>query len=210
MRKNVFIAFEGIDGSGKTTQVKMLAQRLMESGHKVHATSEPTDSPIGKMIRSVFRHDMKADHRTIAGLFVADRLHHLLNETDGIMKKLEEGYTVITDRYYFSSYAYHSVHMPMQWVIESNAMSASILRPDLNVFIDVTPENAMKRIQAGRDSREMYETLENLTQVRAKYFEAFEKMKGEEKVALIDGNRSSDAVARDVMEALASMQQPIS
>jgi dTMP kinase len=54
---------------------------------------------------------MEADHRTIAGLFVADRLDHLLNKTNGILKKLEEGYTVICDRYYFSSYAYHGAHI---------------------------------------------------------------------------------------------------
>ena len=124
MKKNKFIAFEGIDGCGKSTQVKLLSEQLSRQGHKVYITCEPTDSAIGKIIRSIFKHEMEADHRTIAGLFVADRLHHLLNKTDGILKKLSEGYTVITDRYYFSSYAYHGAHIDMDWVIEANRLSA--------------------------------------------------------------------------------------
>ena len=133
MKKNLFIAFEGIDGSGKSTQVKLLTDSLKKAGHKVYSTFEPTDSPIGSVIRNIFKHRIEADHRVIAGLFVADRLDHLLNKTDGILKKLEEGYTVITDRYYFSSYAYHGTHMSLDWVIEANSLSADLLRPDLNI-----------------------------------------------------------------------------
>ena len=106
MRKNLFLAFEGIDGSGKSTQSKLLAEKLKEKGLNVYHTTEPTDSPIGAMIRKIFRHEMEADHRTIAGLYVADRLDHLTNSKNGLIKKLEEGYIVISDRYYFSSYAY--------------------------------------------------------------------------------------------------------
>ncbi len=95
MKKNFFIAFEGIDGSGKSTQVKLLTEKLEEAGLKVYTTFEPTDSPVGKIIRDIFNHRMEADHRTIAALFVADRLDHLLNKTNGILKRLDEGYTVI-------------------------------------------------------------------------------------------------------------------
>src|SRR5436305_1829730 len=135
MKNNLFIALEGIDGSGKSTQLKRLSEKLTSTGHKVYATFEPTDGPIGSVIRNIFRGRMNADHKTIAGLFVADRLDHLLNEVNGIIKKLHEGYTVITDRYYFSSYAYHGTHMNMDWVIEANAMSAELLKPDINIFI---------------------------------------------------------------------------
>ena len=88
MTQNLFIALEGIDGSGKSTQTKLLAAKLEAAGHKVHITFEPTDSPIGKIIRDIFNHRMEADHRTIAALFAADRLHHLLNKEDGILKML--------------------------------------------------------------------------------------------------------------------------
>src|SRR4051812_8814260 len=105
MSKNLFIALEGIDGSGKSSQVRLLAKKLQAAGHKVHATFEPTDGHIGKLLRSILKGTIKADNRTIAGLFLADRLDHLLHEETGLVKMLEQGYTVITDRYYFSSYA---------------------------------------------------------------------------------------------------------
>jgi dTMP kinase len=205
MNKNLFIAFEGIDGSGKSTQLKLLAERLKAEGHKVYTTFEPTDSPIGKMIRDIFSHNMEADHRVIAGLFVADRLHHLLNKTDGILKKLEEGYTVITDRYYFSSYAYHGTHMDMDWVIDANSQSANLLRPDLNVYIDISPEISMSRITKGRSSLELYETIENQKNVRDRYLEAFDKLKEVEKIKFIDGNRAENEISEDIWLAISSL-----
>lgn len=198
MRKNLFIALEGIDGSGKSTQIKLLSDHLKSAGHKVYATFEPTDSPIGSVIRNIFKHIIEADHRTIAALFAADRLDHLLNKTNGILKKLEEGYTVITDRYYFSSYAYHGTHMSMDWVIETNSLSAELLRPDINVFIDIAPDISMDRISKGRSSPELYETNENLINVRNKYFEAFEQLKFKENIFITDGNRSPELIAGDI------------
>ena len=187
-----------LDGSGKSTQVKLLVNKLKEEGHKVYCTSEPTDRPIAAMIRDIFQHKMEADHRTIAGLFIADRLDHLLNKSTGILKKLDEGYTVIIDRYYFSSYAYQGVHMSLDWVIEANKQSADLLRPDLNIFIDIEPDIAIQRINKGREIIELYETKENLTNVRNKFFEAFEKQKELEKIFITDGNRSHDNIACDI------------
>jgi len=204
MKKNFFIAFEGIDGSGKSTQVKLLKEKLENAGLKVYVTCEPTDSPMGKMIRDMFNHRIEADHRTIAALFVADRLHHLLNKTDGILKMLEEGYTVITDRYYFSSYAYQSPHIDQDWVIKANSLSAGLLRPDLNIYIDISPEISIERLNKGRSSIEIYETLENLQNVRDKYLEIIDLLKNEEKVLTIDGNHSSDIIGNDIWNKVSS------
>jgi dTMP kinase len=198
MKKNIFIAFEGIDGCGKSTQVKILSDELKKEGHKVYATFEPTDSPIGSIIRNIFNHRLEADHRTIAGLFVADRLDHLLNKTNGILKKLEEGYSVITDRYYFSSYAYHSVHMPLDWVIEANRLSAELLRPDLNIYIDISPEISMKRLTNGRNSTDLYENLHFLHSVREKYLESIKYLDNVENVFVTSGNRNEQEIARDI------------
>ena len=197
-RKNLFIALEGIDGSGKSTQTKLLTEKLTAQGHKVYSTFEPTDNQIGKLIRNILKGNAKADHRIIAGLFVADRLDHLLNEEYGIVKKLEDGFTVITDRYCFSSYAYQGTHMNMDWVIQANAMSAEILRPDINIFIDVSPEISMQRLHANRDNIELFETLDSLQKVRAKYMEAFEKLKNVEHVVSVNGNRSVEEIASDI------------
>jgi dTMP kinase len=148
---------------------------------------------------------MEADERVIAALFAADRLDHLLNKTNGIIKKMEEGYTVITDRYYFSSYAYHSVHMPMEWVIETNSLSADLLRPDISIYIDMDPELSMKRLNSGRSTIELYETLDNLTLVRKKYMEAFELLKAREHVFITDGNQPVEAIAAAIWKEIANM-----
>jgi dTMP kinase len=204
-KKNLFIALEGIDGSGKSTQTKLLGEQLTSQGHKVYTTFEPTDSPIGSLIRNILKGRLKADHRTIAGLFVADRLDHLLNDVNGIVKKLEDGFTVITDRYCFSSYAYQGTHMDIDWVIQANSMSAGILRPDVNIFIDVAPEISMQRLYSNRNIIELYENLENLKLVRAKYLEAFEKLKSEENIFTVDGNRSPDLIAKDIWKEVSQM-----
>lgn len=198
MRDNLFIALEGIDGSGKSSQARLLAQKLAGMGHKVYATFEPTDGHIGKLLRSILKGTIKADNKAIAALFLADRLDHLLNEETGLVKKLNEGYTIVTDRYYFSSYAYHSVSMDMDWVIACNKMCADILRPDINIFIDVPPEVCMARINANRETPELYETLDNLTNVRNKYFEAFEKLKEVERVEIVNGNRDMEVIAGEI------------
>jgi len=198
MKKSHFIAFEGIDGSGKSTQSRILSEKLKKEGFKVYSTFEPTDSPIGSVIKNIFRHRIEADHRTIAGLYVADRLDHLLNKTNGILLKMDEGYTVVTDRYYFSSYAYQGTHMSLDWVIQANSLSAELLRPDLTIFIDVPPEVCMQRLSEGRDMIQLYESLDNLHNVRKKYFEAFDKLKDQENIFIVDGNRSFDAIANDV------------
>jgi len=198
MKNNFFIAIEGTDGSGKSTQAKLLADKLTMAGHKVHLTFEPTKGHIGKLLRSILTGQIKADQAAIAGLFLADRLDHLLNEEDGLVKKMSEGYTVVSDRYYFSSYAYHGVYVDMDWVIASNKMCAQILRPDLNIFVDVPPDACMQRIIANRETAELYETSEILEKVRNNYIQAFSKLKDAESIAIIDGNKSIDLVAADI------------
>ena len=198
MKKNFFIAFEGIDGSGKSTQVTLLKNRMEAAGLKVYTTCEPTGSPIGKLIRDIFSHKAEADHRTIAALFVADRLDHLLNKTNGILKMLEDGYTVITDRYYLSSYAYQSPHMDLNWVIHANSLSAGLLRPDMNIYIDISPELSIERLKKGRTSTELYETLENLENVRNKYFEVMEMLNSDEKIFVADGDRSPEVISTEI------------
>ena len=86
----------------------------------------------------------------------------------------------------------------MDWVIAANAMSAEILKPDVNIFIDVTPEISMQRVSRNRASTELYETLENLTNVRAKFFEAFEKLKDTERVVIINGDQPIEKIGEDI------------
>ncbi len=197
-----FIAFEGIDGSGKSTQVQLLNQRLLRHGIHCYITREPTDSPIGSLIHQLMTGRIVSDNRVVAGLFVADRLDHLLNPVDGIKAKIDSGIPVITDRYYFSSYAYHAVDMPMDWVIQANSQSAEILRPSVTVFVDVDPEDAIARISKSRSHVELFETKERLAQVREKYLEAFEKLKDQEKILIVNGSQPEAALAEELWEKL--------
>lgn len=205
-KKNVskgnFIAFEGIDGSGKSTQIRMLDARMKEQGIYCYTTMEPTDSPIGSLIHQIMMGRIKTDNKVIAALFVADRLDHLLNDVNGIVNKINEGTTVITDRYYFSSYAYHSVDMPMDWVIKANEQSSNILRPTVNVFIDISPDVAIERIAKNRFHQELFEKKSRLIKVREKYLEAFDKLKEEECIIKVDGNRSEQDIADDIWEGI--------
>ena len=164
---------------------------------------EPTDSPIGSLIHQIMTGRIKTDNKVIAGLFVADRLDHLLNDVNGIIGKINEGITVISDRYYFSSYAYHSIDMPMEWVIKANSQSSALLKPTVTVFIDVDPDVAVERIAKNRYQKELFEKKSRLIKVREKYYEAFDKLKDEEKVIIIDGNRSVSEIADDIWKEVA-------
>lgn len=198
--RGVFIAFEGIDGSGKGTQIKRLKKRLEHEGIPVYRTAEPNDSPTGSLIHQIMTGRIRTTNDVIAALFVADRLDHIQNDVNGMLKFLNQGINVITDRYYFSSYAYQSVDLPMDWIISANEPAAKLLRPDLTVFIDVDPAVTMERIEKNRLTKELFERKDRLIETRARYFEAFEKLKDTENVLVIDGDREMDLVTEEIWE----------
>ena len=96
----------------------------------------------------------------------------------------------------------------MDWVIEANSLSADLLRPDLNIYIDISPEISMKRLSTGRSSMELFETIENLTLVRDKYFEAIEKLKSKERIFITDGNRSPEIIAAEIWKEISDIAIP--
>lgn len=198
----MFIALEGIDGSGKSTQIEMLADYLKNQGRDVYLTREPSDLNIGKTIRKYLTGELKTDNRVIAALFVADRLEHILDDKEGLLKIEADGRDIITDRYYFSSYAYQSVDMPMDWIINANSEAAKLLKPDATIFIDITPEQAMERINTNREETELFENAERLKATRDKYFEAFDKLKKSENVIIVDGSGTPEEVHSRIVEAV--------
>ncbi|MBO5955701.1 MAG: dTMP kinase [Clostridia bacterium] len=196
--KGKFIVFEGIDGSGKSTQMKILSQRLAKRGIKTRLTLEPTYGLVGETLHNILSGKIKADPKVTAALFVADRLDHITNSENGVLKCLESGETVICDRYYFSSYAYQSTEVPAEWVIEANRLCAETLRPDVTIFIDISPDEAMRRINANRETIEIYENKDKLTSVREAYFKAFERMKDSETIKVINGERTPEEIADEI------------
>ena len=201
-KRGAFIAFEGIDGSGKGTQIKALKKKMEKEGLPVYATQEPNDSPTGSLIHQIMIGRIKTANDVIAALFVADRLDHIQNDTNGLLKFLNRGVNVISDRYYFSSYAYQSVDLPMDWIIRANEPCAELLRPDVTIFIDVDPEVTMARIEKNRMTKELFEETGRLIETRKRYFEAFERLRDTEKVMVIDGARDPEEIAVEVWEKL--------
>ncbi len=203
MEKGKFIALEGIDGSGKSSQIGRLVQRIEGLGLRCRADREPTGGPVGSLIRQIFTGRVSADNRVIAALYAADRLDHLVNEVDGLCAAIDQGITVVSDRYYFSSYAYHSVDIDMDWVIGANALSADLLRPTVTIFLDVPVETAVERIRQNRFVEEIFDGEDRLRQTRALYFKAFERLKDVENVVVVDGSGAQEQVAERIWAAAA-------
>jgi dTMP kinase len=200
-----FVVFEGLDGSGKTTQMARIQKRLTRMGIDAVATCEPTEGPVGILIRQMLAGRIVTDPRTLAALFAADRTDHLVTPDTGVKALMEKGRTVLCDRYYFSSYAYHAKDMDLAWVITLNAVNAQILKPDLTLFIDVAPNTCLERIRAGRTHLDLFEKIDILTRVRDNYFAAFERLKDQETVKVVDGNASEDEVEQAIWYGISHM-----
>ena len=145
-KKGLLIAFEGIDGTGKSTQIGLLTEHLVGLGHQVLPTREPTDGPYGRKIRSMFasRHKLSAEEEL--QLFMDDRRQHV---KELISPALAVGKIVLTDRYYFSTVAYQGAagHDPATIIAENEAFAPI---PDLVLLLDLSPAEGARRIRSGR------------------------------------------------------------
>ncbi|MGO8805378.1 MAG: dTMP kinase [Candidatus Bathyarchaeia archaeon] len=181
--KGVFICVEGLDGSGKTTQAKILTERLSKS-HTAVYTAEPSQGKTGTYIRECCLYeDKRLPLESEALLFAADRIEHVDNE---IKPALAEGKVVICDRYIYSSYAYQgSAGLNLGWIKKINSFA---LKPDYAIFIDVPPERVLERLKR---KKSVMETLVIQRKVRETYL----KYVAIGALVLIDGDKSKDAVA---------------
>ncbi|HJK92586.1 MAG TPA: dTMP kinase [Polyangiaceae bacterium LLY-WYZ-15_(1-7)] len=206
MIEGLFIALEGVDGAGTTTQTKRLAEGLRARGLPVHATREPSDGPIGMLLRQILtnrvvvpgiRGPRPPSWTTMALLFAADRLDHVEAE---IQPNLLDGVTVLSDRYDHSSVAYQSITgggeaETLAWVKQLNVHAR---RPDLTLVLDISPEEARRRrVERGR-GREIYDDQELQEQLAAFYGD-IEKHFPDDRIVHVDGEQSVEAVAKDVM-----------
>ncbi|RLF55064.1 MAG: dTMP kinase [Thermoplasmata archaeon] len=145
-----FIVIEGIDGSGKGTQARLLKERLEDLGRNVVLTSEPTKGPIGKMIREHLSNPF-LDDESLSLLFAADRIEHLEKEIRPIMSP---DTFIISDRYVYSSIAYQGQKVDMEWVGEINKYAD---RPDLAILLDIDPKLGERRMRDRGDELEYFE-----------------------------------------------------
>ena len=198
-----FIVFEGIDGSGKSTQIRMLAEKLRAEGRHVYVTAEPTESVSGGLLRDALSGVFPRTACEMAALFLIDRINHNVNPANGIKKMLDRGFDVICDRYYYSTLAYQGSATDFEWVRKMNVDCPEIMRPDVCIFLDVSPEVGLSRIQKGdRGFTEIYEKAETLRAVRKKYFDAFELLADSDNIKVISADRDADSVAADVFSAV--------
>jgi dTMP kinase len=182
-KKGAFICIEGLDGSGKTTQAKLLTEKLRKS-HSAVYTAEPSRGKIGTYIRNRCLYGEKRLSTVVeALLFAADRIEHVENE---VLPALNEGKLVISDRYVYSSLAYQgAAGLSLEWIEKVNEHA---LKPDLAVFIDVDPNTVLERLKRRKSVMENLETQQKVRDVYLKFV-----AKG--KLVRLDGNRAKDEVA---------------
>ena len=197
-----FIVIEGLDGSGKTTQIRLLAERLRAMGRPVAETAEPTNGSIGGLVRDALSGFTPRTGAEIAALFMADRVAHNANPVNGIEKLLSEGRDVICDRYYYSSMAYQGTVTDPEWVYHINADCPEIRKPDLCVFLDLDDEECVRRMDRGRSYREIYENENALIAIRKRYYDVFRRLEVRDNIVVVDAGRAPEAVAEDVFAAV--------
>jgi dTMP kinase len=199
MGRGRLIVFEGIEGSGKSTQAKLFYEELLKRGEKCIFTAEPTDSPIGKMIRELLKSGNPVDIRTLQLLFIADRSHHI--ETL-VKPKMEEGYTVITDRYAPSTIVYGNSFGGRYGLKGNYLMNAHkpFLAPDLLFFINITPERALERIQKRGGVKERFDELKSLKALDRNY-QRLSKKYYPDSWRVIEGDKDIESVKADLLRA---------
>lgn len=183
----MYICLEGIDGSGKSTQIILLEKWLNEYGYEVKRVFEPTSSSIGKLIREMLKHpDATKEYyqKTLALLFAADRMI-LMDEIDAAKMP---GKVIISDRSFYSSIVYQN---DPQWLYQINK---HVQKPDIVILLDLDVETALKRCD-GKDSFENKRFLEN---IRSKYLQ----LAKDNEFYVINANNGINKVHEDIKNIL--------
>lgn len=203
MKRGAFIVLEGLDGAGTTTQLERLSAALRAEGHRVFATREPSDGPIGTSIRQALTGRLGLPQgrgpltpETLALLFAADRMDHLAAQVE---PALERGEIVICDRYVLSSLAYQGSSLPMEWV---GTINGRALAPDLTLFVSVDAATAARRRSVRGAAEELYEADEAQRRILKQYEKALKSKAVKGRVVRIDGGRPIDEVTTASLAAI--------
>lgn len=202
-KKGLFIVLEGLDGSGKSTQAKLLAEYMRSLGRKVFETSEPTETGLGGMVRDGLGGEHPRSSAELAAMFAADRVAHNASPKSGIKRYLAEGTDVICDRYYYSSLAYQGVDGDFQWVADMNLNCPEITKPDVCVFFDLDPKKCFEHLKKGRAHFEIYEENEKIiAETRSRYNRVFELLAGRDRIVKIESSGSPEEIAAEVRKVI--------
>ncbi len=209
-----FIVFEGLDGSGQTTQATLLKLWLQQKAQcPALYAKEPSDGPAGLIIRLILEKRIGSSHidkpfrrideLTLALLFAADRMDHLQNE---ILPALKKGVNVVADRYYLSSMAYQSLGSHYEWV---KVLNSKCRPPDLAIFLDVPPEVCLERMERQRQHVELYDDVTTLGKVREGYLRAIEDFRQRgQRIEILPGDRGVMDIHTDVVALVKTLEFP--
>ncbi|MEZ7957870.1 MAG: dTMP kinase [Rubritalea sp.] len=187
----LFIVIEGIDGTGKSTQAKMLERALVEAGHTVTLDREPSDGPFGKILRDSATTGRLSPQQEL-DLFHQDRKHHLDNI---IFPALQRGETVILDRYYFSTMAYQGQRgFDPQEIRETNLRFAP--NPDILFILDLAVDQARERIGVRGDTTNEFEQRDALQYCR----DTFLSVSNEKFAHVIDSSQKIDQIHQQMLD----------
>jgi dTMP kinase len=194
----MFVTFEGLDGSGKTTQAELLRARLEAEGGDVVATREPGGTQLGDSIRELVLHGGHVVSWAEALLYAASRAQHV---EEVIRPALERGAAVVCDRYVDSSVAYQGGGrgLGVERVLDLNRAAVDDLMPDLTFLLELTPEAALARIHRARDRIEL-EDDGFRERAAAAYRELAARFP--ERIRVLDGTRQADELAEEVYAAV--------
>jgi len=199
-----FTVFEGLDGSGTTTQIGILEAFLLQNQPAMpsfHITFEPTNGSIGKLLRSGLRGEETLKAETMAMLFAADRNEHIFG-SGGIAERCKRGELVVSDRYVLSSLAYQGITCGEEL---PERLNQGFPAPELLIFLDIEPETALARI-ASRAQKEIYENPGFQNEVRARYKNLLPEFASKGvRVEIIDASLSPEKVARQAWSAIEKM-----
>jgi dTMP kinase len=196
------IVIEGLDGAGTTTQVRRLVEHLNARGTRALGTREPSDGPVGRLIREMLTggHAIEGEalsQSTFGLLFAADRLDHLQREVE---PALRAGTWVVSDRWYHSSLAYQGTGADRDWIAMLNARAR---KPDITLFLQVRPEVAAERRKAAGRVQELFEDIQMQRDVDAGYRATIDELSAQgERILTIDGEQSEDDVFVEIVRAV--------
>ena len=196
-----FAVFEGGDGSGTSTQLHLLENKLAAMQFPFYVTSEPTDGIIGQLIRRALKKEFVLQPQTMARLFAADRGEHLYAR-NGIVERCMQGNLVACDRYILSSLAYQGIECGEEL---PGALNSAFPLPYLLIFFDLDPETAIKRIE-GRPSLDIYEHIEFQEKVRKLYHAKLQEFKeAGVRIAIVDASQNMEKVFAEVWRYVSDM-----
>ena len=199
MTKGLFITFEGGDGCGKTTQIKLLDEYLQSKGYKTLLTREPGSKGLGIKLREILlNYDGEVSPVCESFLFLADRAQHV----DCIIKPaLEEGVIVLCDRHTDSTVAYQGYGrgLDLEQIHDLNKIATSGLKPDLTIVLDVDVETSQKRVGTEKDRMES-SGIEFFERVRKGFLEIAKQEP--ERVKVVDSTQSIEEIHKQILELI--------